>query len=66
MGYRHTTQCHSDKKEDEVMPFPVTRKKPELIIPSDVRWRVTSTGYYFLRNLNMDRNKLLYEGETAS
>ena len=66
LGYVYTAQYHSDRKEDEAPPFPVTGRKLERVIPSDVRWRMTSIGYHFLRNLNMDRNKLLYEGETAS
>ena len=32
-----TTQYHSDKKEDELMPFPVTGKKLETIILTEVR-----------------------------
>ena len=37
MGYIYTTQYHSDKKEDELMPLPVTGKKLEIIILSDLR-----------------------------
>ena len=37
MGCMHTTQCYSDVKKDEIMPFPVTRKKLKRIILSEVR-----------------------------
>ena len=48
------------------MPFPVTRKKLEIITLSEVRKKKRSTAYTFLWNLNMDTNKLLYKRETAS
>ena len=53
-------------KKDEIMPFPVTRKKLEIITLSEVRKKKRSTAYTFLWNLNMDTNKLLYKRETAS
>ena len=38
MGYIYTTQYNSERKE-ETMTFPVTGKKPEVIILSEVRWK---------------------------
>ena len=51
MGYMYTMQYYSDIKKDAIMPFPVTGKKLEIIILSEVRQRKTSIGYYFLWNL---------------
>ena len=39
MGYMYTMQYYSDVKKDEIMPFPVTRKKLEIIILSEVSER---------------------------
>ena len=37
MGYVYTMQCHSDLYKDEIMPLPVTGKKLEIIILSEVK-----------------------------
>ena len=37
MGYVHTMQRHSDLKKDEIMPFPATGKKLEILILSEVK-----------------------------
>ena len=37
MGYMGTMQDYSYIKKDEIIPFPVTRKKLEIIILSSVR-----------------------------
>ena len=39
MGYMYTMQYYSDIKKDKIMPFPVTGKKLEIIILSEVRER---------------------------
>jgi len=39
MGYMYTMQYYSDVKKDEIMPFPFTRKKLEIIILSEVSER---------------------------
>ena len=39
MGHVYTMQHHSDLKKDEIMLFPVTRKKLEIIILSEVSER---------------------------
>ena len=39
MGYMYTIQYYSDVKKDEIMPFPVTRKKLEIIILSEISER---------------------------
>ena len=62
----YTRQYDSDMKKDDIIPFPVTRKKLEIITLSEVRKKKRSTAYTFLWNLNMDTNKLLYKRETAS
>ena len=65
-GYIYTTQYNSEIK-DETMTFPVTGKKPEVIILSEVRQGKTSiVGYHFWRNLKMDTNALYYKRETGS
>ena len=37
MGYVHTMQQHSDLKKDDIMPFPATGKKLEILILSEVK-----------------------------
>ena len=37
MGYVHTMQRHSDLKKDDIMPFPATGKKLEILILSEVK-----------------------------
>ena len=65
MGYIYTTQYNSERKE-ETMTFPVTGKKPEVIILSEVRQGKTSiTGYHFWWHLEMDTNELHYKRETG-
>ena len=39
MGHIYPVQYYSDTHKDETMPFPVTGKKPEVIILSEVRWK---------------------------
>ena len=39
MGYMYTMQYYSDVNKDEIMPFPVTGKKLEIIIQSEVSER---------------------------
>ena len=39
MGYMYTIQYYSDVKKDEIMPFPVTRRKLEIIILSEISER---------------------------
>ena len=48
MRYVYTMQYCSDMKKDEIMPFPVTGKKLEMIILSEVGQRKTGiTGHHF-------------------
>ena len=39
MGYMYTIQYYSDVKKDEIMPFPVTRRKLEIITLSEISER---------------------------
>ena len=48
MGYIDTLQCYSDIKKDGITPFPVTGKKLEMIILTEIRQEKTSIiGYHF-------------------
>ena len=37
MGYMYTMQYYSDIEKDEIMPFPATGKKLEILILSEVK-----------------------------
>ena len=64
--YTHTMQYYSEINRDEIMPFPVIRKKLEMIILSKVRQGKTGIiGYHFWWNLKMDTNEL-FTRESAS
>ena len=65
MGYIYPVQYYSDKYKDETMPFPVTGKKPEVIILSEVKQGKRDIEYPFWWNLKMDTNKLHYKRETS-
>ena len=66
----HHTQYCSDIKRDEIMPFPVRRKKLEVIIVSEVS--ETGTGRLYRISLlvkstkKMDANKLHCKRQTNS
>ena len=55
MGYIYTMQLYSETKKDEIMPFPVVEKKPEMIVLSEVRQRQTAIiEHHLWWNLKMD------------
>ena len=64
--YIHSTILLRNK--DEIMPFPVTGKKPEILTLSEVSetGRRGIIGDYFWWNLKMDANEYHYKRETAS
>jgi len=64
--HTYTMQYYSEINRDEIMPFPVTGKKLEMIILSEVRQGKTGIiGYHFWWNLKMDTNEL-FTRELAS
>ena len=67
-GYIYTIQYYLEINKDEIMPFPVTGKKPEIITLSEVSetGRRGIIGDYFWWNLKMDTNEYHYKRETAS
>ena len=66
-GYMHPVRHYCDIRKDERMPFPVTGKKPEVIILSEVRQgKREIIEHPFWWNLKMDTNELHYKRETDS
>ena len=48
MGYIYTLQYYSDIKKDETTPFPITGKKLEMIILTEIRQgKTTIIAYHF-------------------
>ena len=66
--YIYTIQYYLEINKDEIMPFPVTGKKPEIITLSEVSetGRRGIIGDDFWWNLKMDTNEYHYKRETAS
>ena len=66
MGYTYPAQYYSDIYKDETVPFPVTGKKPEMIILSEVRQGKRGIiEYPFCWTLKMDTNELHYKREAS-
>ena len=68
MGDVYTVQYYLEINKDEIMPFPVTGEKPEMIILSEASetGKRGIIGDYFWWNLKMDTNEYHYKRETAS
>ena len=65
-GVHIPVQYYSDIYKGKTMPFPVTGKKPEVIILSEViQEKRDIIEYPFWWNLNMDTNELHYKRETS-
>ena len=65
-GYIYTIQYYLEINKDEIMPFPVTGKKPEMIILSEVRQGKRGIiEYPFCWSLKMDTNELHYKREAS-
>ena len=68
LGCIYPIQCYLGINKDEMMPFPVTGKKPEITILSEVSetGKRGIIGDYFWWNLKMGTNEYHYKRETAS